>query len=303
MPISNQTIAVIGANSMVGSRFCELTNCSKILKVDLNNEISVDLRSPLSIDNFYKKYDFDVAILFSAFTDVDMAEKQRNNKEESCWQINVVGSKHVIEASKKYGRKLIFISTDFVFDGQNGPYSEDDPIGGISEKVSWYGKSKIAAEENCELILKDYLILRISYPYRGKFAPKLDFAKQIIKKYDDGTLYPMFTDQIITPTFIDDVAPAIDLLLSKNLTGIYHLASPQTVTPYEFTKHLISTFEKNPDKIKKTSIFDYLKNPKLTPRPPKSGLKVEKITMEGITPTGWKKGIEEIYKQSKGQLI
>ena len=80
MPINNQTIAVIGANSMVGSRFCELTSCSKILKVDLNNEISVDLTNPLSIDNFYKNYDFGVAILFSAFTDVDMAEKHRNNK-------------------------------------------------------------------------------------------------------------------------------------------------------------------------------------------------------------------------------
>ena len=303
MEINNKTIAVIGSNSMVGSRFCELTNCSKLLKVDMNNEIPVDLTNPKSIENLYKNYNFNTAILFSAFTDVDMAEKQRNKKGESCWQVNVVGSRHVIEASKKYARKLIFISTDYVFDGQNGPYRENDSTRGILKKVSWYGMSKIVAEENCENILRDYIILRISYPYRGKFINKLDFAKQIIKRYDEGTLYPMFTDQIITPTFIDDIAPAIDLLINNNSTGIYHLASPQTVTPYEFARHLVSTFKKDPDQIKKTSINEYLKNSNSTPRPPKSALNVEKISKEGFIPTNWQKGIEEIYKQSNGELI
>lgn len=298
----NQTIAVIGANSMVGSRFCKLTKFN-LIKADLNGENSIDITDKESVNKFFKNNNFDVAILFSAFTNVDTAETQRGNKNESCWQINVSGTQNVVLACKKYKCKSIFISTDFIFDGKNGPYTENDKPEGSSKKISWYGLTKMEAEKICEKNLDNYLILRISYPYRAKFPDKLDFAKQIIKKYDEKTLYPMFFDQSMSPTFIDDLAPAIDLLLTNNSKGIYHVASPQTVSPFEFAKYLVSVFNRDPQKIKKASIYDFLKMPNATPRPIKAGLKVDKISKEGFVPTSWQEGIQRIFEQSKGKLI
>ena len=102
-------VAVLGASSMVGSRFCELSQNLVLIKTDLKGKISVDITSRESVQSFFKKYDFNWVISFSAFTDVDAAEKQRGQKGGSCWQINVEGAQNVVNACRKYQRKLIFI--------------------------------------------------------------------------------------------------------------------------------------------------------------------------------------------------
>lgn len=302
MDSKNSTIAVIGTSSMIGSRYCELLPGKKIIKGDLSSGVAVDITSLDSTENFFR-IPFDSVILFSAFTDVDAAEKQRGNKDESCWKINVEGAKNVVNLCKTFERKLILISTDFVFDGSGGPYGEDDKTKGDTEKTSWYGLTKLEAERICMSTLTDYIILRISYPYRAKFDKKLDFARQILTRYENNTLYPMFNDQIITPTFVDDIAPAIEKLLESNEKGIFHLASPESSTPYEFAKQLLSEFGKDPSKLQPASIVDFLTKDNATPRPIKGGLKTEKISKIGLAPTNWKDGISLIHKQVQDQLI
>ncbi len=189
-----------------------------------------------------------------------------------------------------------------MFDGENGPYDEADPVGPNLDKVSWYGISKIEGEKIVEQ-LEDSIILRISYPYRAYFQGKEDFFKKNLSLYKENKLYPMFSDQTMTPTFIDDVAPAIKLLLENSQKGIFHLASSVVGTPYEIVKNLVKTFGGNPNAVKKGSIAEFLKNYKSTPRPVKGGLIVDKIEKLGFAPTSWSKGIEQIYKQSKGKLI
>ena len=108
----------------------------------------------------------------------------------------------------------------------------------------------------------------------------------------------MFTDQILTPTFIDDLAPAITKLISQKKQGIFHLASPQKTTPYKFANQLISTFTGKKAKIAESKLADFIKRANATPRPIKGGMKVEKIIKIGFTPTTWKSGICTIYKQS-----
>ena len=166
-------MAVLGANSMVGSRFCEMASSDfQLIKADLTSFILVDITDKNSVENFFKNNDFEWVILFSAFTDVDAAEQQRTNKDGSCWKINVEGAGNVVEACRKYKRKLIFILTDFVFDGVRGNYTENDPPGPNFDKVSWYGITKAEAEKIISDGSKNYIILRIAYPYRGKFAGK-----------------------------------------------------------------------------------------------------------------------------------
>lgn len=282
---------------MVGSRFCELSKL-ELVQADLKADVSVDITDKNSVNQFFEGNSFKSVVLFSAFTDVDAAEKQRNDKDGLCWKINVSGAANVIEACKNFQRKLIFISTDFVFDGSKGPYAEDDKVGPDLEKVSWYGITKIEGEKLvCEQI-DDYIVIRISYPYRSNFEQKLDFARQILRKYDENDLYPLFSDQQITPTFIDDLAPCIYLLLLKDAVGIFHLGSPAPTSPYEFGRKLIEVFQRNPGVIKEGSLSSLLDKDGVTPRPQKGGMKTDKIESLGFTPTDWSLGLENIFKQS-----
>ena len=91
------TCAVIGASSMVASRFCDLSkNHLALIKGDLNGEIPIDITQEKSVSDFFNNHDFDWVLLFSAFTDVDGAEKQRGSKSGLCRKINVEGVKNVV---------------------------------------------------------------------------------------------------------------------------------------------------------------------------------------------------------------
>jgi len=300
---TSEKIAVIGAASMVGSRFCELfKNSQNLIKADLNGQNNIDITSALSVNEFFAKNDFDVAILFSAYTDVDGAEAQRDNKNGSCWQVNVQGLTNVVNSCQKNSKKLIFISTSFVFDGQKGPYKESDPRGGNLEKISWYGITKIKGEEIVEVLKDKYLILRIAYPYRSHFPNKDDFARQILTKFEQGSLYSMFTDQILSPTFIDDVAPAVETLLRTNSSGIFHLGSPDQTNPYDFAYELLKVYGKDPSQLKKGSLTEFMKGEGRTPRPVNSAMICDKIEKLGFKPTSWKEGIEKMHFQVKIDL-
>jgi len=301
---SKTTCAVIGASSMVASRFCDLTkNNFNLVKGDLSGKIAVDITREKSVSDFFKNHKFDWVLLFSAFTDVDEAEKQRNDKKGLCWKINVEGVKNVASECKKNKKNLLFISTDFVFDGSGGPYDENSPAGPDLDKVSWYGITKLEAERLIQKTLRKFIILRISYPFRGPFSGKDDQVKKILRLYDAGNLYPMFYNQTITPTFVDDVAPAVSLLFKKGARGIFHLASPKITNHFEFAKKVLETFGKDTDELKQGSIVEFLKNPSATPRPVNAGLKVEKLRKLGFLPTDWEKGIEAVFLQSGGKLI
>lgn len=296
-------VAVVGSASMVGSRFCQLAkNDMELITADLQGQNPIDIIDKKSVENFFKVHKFDWLILFSAYTDVDGAEKQRNDTKGTCWQINVKGVDNIVQACKKNKVKLIFISTDYVFEG-DGPSREDEKVSPNPEKISWYGQTKIEGEKMITKNLEDYIILRIAYPYRERFEAKDDIVKRFLKLYRDNKLYPVFADQIITPTFIDDLFPAILLLIQKNQKGIFHVASPKTTTPYQLARKAISVFGGNPNVVPKGSLREFLKNPDITPRPIKGGLGVDKIKSLGFTPTSWDGGIEIIFRQSQGQLI
>lgn len=282
---------------MVGSRFCEMAEGKlNLIKTDLNGSLPLDITDKKKVDNFFQAQNFEHVILFSAFTDVDEAEIQRGDKNGSCWRINVEGAGNIAEAAAKFNKKLIILSTDFVFDGTAGPYTEENKTGPDLNKVSWYGLTKIESEKKV-ILTKGGIILRISYPYRAYFPHKEDFARLVLRKYKEGNLYPMFSDQTISPTFIDDIFWAIELLISKRHKGIFHLGSPAITSPFEFARELASTFKEDPHKIKEGSLAAFLDVVGNTPRPLKGGMIVEKLTKLGFGPTDYKTGIKKLFNQ------
>lgn len=297
-------IAIIGSGSMVASRFCDLTRGElTLIEGDVNGKNPIDITQEASVQDFFKRNNFNSLILFSAYTDVDGAEAQRGDNKGSCWKINVNGVENIVKACKKNNCKLIFISTDFVFDGKSGPYSEQELTGRNLKDISWYGITKIEGEKYIQKNLKDAVIIRISYPYRARFELKDDVLKRVLKLAKANTLYPMFADQKITPTFIDDLPKAFKTIIRKNRTGIFHVTSPKITTQYELAKKLLLIFGQKSVILEKGSLVEYLNSKGRTPRPINGGLNNSKIISLGFTPTAWDEGIKEVYRQTNGDLI
>ncbi|MBI2334533.1 sugar nucleotide-binding protein [Candidatus Daviesbacteria bacterium] len=206
-------ILVTGGNGLVGSHF--VGNYSDVLSPTVNE---LDITDKSSLDHFFSEHQPEVIIHFAAFTDVTTAEDQRNNRNAPCWIVNVEGTANLIRTIN-YQPYFIYISTDVVFSGKKenpGPYSEDDSSEENLNSLSWYGWTKKEAEKLVMNNLKNAAILRISNPSRAEYASKLDYIHKILKLYDTGKLYPMFNDQYLTLTYINEVTETLIFSLPIN---------------------------------------------------------------------------------------
>lgn len=311
---------VIGSGSLIGSRFLDLAGPTSSLygaglkELDFNNKLlkgfsNMDVTSfdqvLSALDQTPGKY----VINFSGATLVDQIEKNRPKdpndpqqlNQDLAYRLNVLGTRNIAEACKKLGKLPIFISTESVFDGNDGPYSEDDQIVTSSDGISWYGWTKALAENEATNSGTPFLMIRISYPYRREYPGKGDFARNFLRLYDatmddpSKKWYPIFTDQLMTPTFVDDLPRAVLTLIDSGASGIYHLVSPEECTPYDFCIELLRVARgvENADKIIPTgSVIEFQQQHKeLAKRPLDGRLKSDKITRLGFKPTNWKDGI------------
>lgn len=312
------SILVIGPGSLVGSRFVELVIGMGMnvygaggeldQEQKLENFQNLDITNQTKVSKVINSFPGKYVINFAGMTDVDGIEKTKPQNPDDrseleadlVYKVNVLGTRYLSLACKQAGKFPIFISTSFVFDGKNGPYSEDDPVA-LREDVGWYGWTKILAEKEAADTGIDNLVIRIAYPYRLDYPHKLDFARNFLKLYDDvqsgarESIYPIFADQTLTPTFIDDLAPAVIALLESNSTGIFHVTSPEIVTPYEFCCELLKVARRVEDPqeiVPKGSIIEFQKaHPELSKRPIKGGEKCDKIVKLRFAPTSWEEGI------------
>ena len=283
---------------MVGSRFLELL--SKDL-VPLTPEIDkLDITNKTSVDSFFESEKPDVTLHFAAFTDVGGAESQRGDKNGSCWKINVEGSVNLAKACKKYGSHMIHISTDYCFSGSSedpGPYSEDCSIETDEKRLTWYGFTKTEAEREVTKILgKDFSIVRLIYPVRGKFDAKLDYIRKPLSLFDQGKLYPLFTDQQVSITFIDEACQAINKIIEGKIYGIFHASTPDTTTPYELISYVVEKTRRVKDAVKPSSLDDFLKTVDNPVRYPKfGGLRVEETEKKlGIKLSSWREVVDKL---------
>jgi dTDP-4-dehydrorhamnose reductase len=294
-------IYVTGSKGMVGSRFLELT--SKRYKI-LSPEIDqLDITDGEAVDSFFKKDKPDYLIHLAAFTDVGGAENERGDKKGMCWNINVEGTKNLAEASKKYGTFMVYISTDMVFPGSEenpGPYNEAEKLENNPDKVTWYGYTKGQGERDVLEILGDKCaILRIIYPVRAKFDQKLDYIRKPLSLFDEGKLYPMFTDQQVSISFIDEIVRVLEKVVKDKKSGIFHASSKDTTTPHELISYVIKKARGVKGAVKESSLKEFLKNTDNPVRYPMyGGLRVEKTEQElGIKFSTWKQIADSIISQ------
>lgn len=293
-------ILVTGANGLVGSHLVENFNPAEGSSLLTPDQTELDITDQKSVKSFFEMHKPDAVVHFAAFTDVSAAEEQRNHKEASCWIVNVEGTTNLIKESVKKNNYFVYISTDVVFPGSKsnpGPYSEDSSHSINPELLSWYGVTKREGEIRISQNLKNSAILRISNPVRAKYSPKLDYARKILSLFDANKLYPMFNDQYLTLTYINEVTKTIRLLLRKRATGIFHTSSTNLFTPFKLTNFLLEKARDIKNAVSPVSLAPFLKdNPSRYPQ--FGGLKVEKTQNElGLKFMRWEETIEAIVNQ------
>ena len=285
-----------GLSGLVGSRIVELL-ANRYHFVDFSLATGIDiLNNSLLEEAFGKHQDAKAVLHLAAFTDTAKAHDQKGDKKASCYQLNVIGTKNIIAQCQKYGQRLIHFSTDFVFSGQkDGVYTEDDR----PDPIDWYGQTKFEAERAVLAAGLPAVIARIAFPYRSQFIPKQDLVRKIIQGLKNNSLYPMFADQIITPTFIDDIAWGVDHFLASGNEGIFHLVGSESLSPYQLAQKVAKTFGFGPDLIKKGSLAEYQKTlPKNSRYWQKSlALSNQKISALGVAMSGVDQGLLKMKKQ------
>lgn len=288
-------VLVVGASGLVGSRFVELySEKENLLTPDLTE---LDITSSESVKGYFEKNNPDSVVNFAAYTNVDGAEKEREDENGIVWKLNVDGVKNLIEVCKEKNIFLVQISTDFVFRGDEsdpGPYSEDKTIPDNDQGIGWYGWTKNRAEKLLQESNIRYTIIRIAYPfYSANFEDKLDFAKGFLKLYDEGKLYPVFSDQIHSVLNVDELVQPLTKIATDQTQGTFHIVASDTTTPFEFVSYLLEKARGAKNILQEGSMKEFLSKEGRTPRPRLGGLKTE-ITEKklGVTLKTWKEMVD-----------
>lgn len=277
-------ILVTGSNGMLGQRAVEYFSDIKDIELLATSVEDVSLipnveyiKGDISNRNEIKKivYDFcpDVIINTAAYTNVDKSENDR----ELAWKINVKGVEYIAEAARIIDSHLIHISTDYIFDGKNGPYNEND----IPNPLGYYGRTKLASENALKISGIRYTILRTNVLYGTAKYSRPDFVKWVVDSLKNNTEIKIVDDQINNPTFIDDLVQAIASVIELRKEGIYNIGGIELLSRYDFTLMIAEYFKLNKSLIKKIKTSD-LNQP--ARRPLKSGL----ITIKAQTELNYK---------------
>lgn len=246
-------VLAFGASGLVGSKFLEIN--SQKYQIDAPDVTEVDILDTAALEECFKKSSPDVVINFAAFTDVQGAEKDKDNKNCLCYKINVIGAENVAKVSNKFGVHLIHISTDYVFDGKksDSPYTEEDS----PNPINWYGQTKYLGETAVKDSGANAVIARLCMPYSARYELKGDVARFFLGAFQRGEEIIAIEDQKITPTIVDDIANALSVLIDGKPNGIYHVTASTWTTPFEFALMIGKAFGFDTNSVKKISMEEY----------------------------------------------
>jgi dTDP-4-dehydrorhamnose reductase len=287
-------VLITGSNGLLGQKLVELFSHSAHYHITLASrqdksvfhDETLDYRmlnitDKVGVRKLTDEIEPDVIVNTAAITNVDLCETER----EEAWRVNVVGVENLAYAAKLVGARFIQLSTDYVFDGKNGPYDEFDR----PNPISYYGRTKLAAENVLKTSGIPHAIVRTMVLYGMGYGVKLNFALWLLKSLSEGKPVKIVDDQTGNPTLADDLAFALVKVVELERGGIYHIAGPDIVSRFEFATRLASVFDFDP------KLITPIKSATLTqaaPRPLKSGFIILKAETDlGLKMSGVKEGL------------
>lgn len=265
-------ILIIGGSGLLGKRlneFLEKTDYEVYATYHQNpikkkGYFQLNITRKPDVIFIMKKIAPHIIIHTAADTNVDRCEINR----KSAYEINVQGTKNVAVASENVGAKLMYISTDYVFDGKKGCYKEID----ATNPINYYGVTKFEGEETVKTICSDFIIARTAVVYGYN---KKNFATWIIERLKKGNKINIVDDQYISPTLNVDLAEQLMAIIENDKQGVFHTAGAERINRYEFAIRIANSFDLDKTLINSVKMSDMNW---VASRPYDSSLNVSKIS-------------------------
>lgn len=202
----------------------------------------VNLREPHEIEDLVENLRPDAVIHTAALANADLCEQRR----PLAYEINVSATRHFVQCAEDIDCRFLYISTDLVFDGQQGNYVEED----TPRPVNYYGETKLRGEKAVKAASSNYLILRTALMYGPGNGVHGSFLEWMQNALNQGDPVSLFTDQYRTPLFvIDGVRAILELMEDSTNQEIYHLGGRERINRYEFGQHFAQIFSYSQDLI------------------------------------------------------
>ena len=233
-----KNILVTGASGLLGSEIIKtLSPFYNILPTSrslcLENSKILDVTKRNEIDCLIEDFKPSIIINCAAYTHVDNAEKNKKNARD----INVKGLENLIKASSKK-IKIIHISSDYVFDGKKGFYSENDP----TFPINYYGKTKLESENLLIGSNLEFLIIRPNVLYSNDLS-KNHFLSWVVNSLSRGEEISVAADQVSNPTYVPDLVQIISDAILLNFSGVFHVGSENSISRYDFAIQIADIFK------------------------------------------------------------
>lgn len=246
-----EKVLVVGATGLVGSKLMkqgERRKGTRIYGTYLahprrgENMFPLDAADSEACLRLVEKVRPDLVVLTAALNYVDYCEEHPGE----CWRLNVRGTRNVADACRRTGARLVFISTDYVFDGTRDAYAEED----TPNPVNLYGVSKVAGEAIAEAVDIGAIIVRPSVIYGVGGEGKVSFALWTVQRLRRGETVDAVTDQWSNPTYADRIAEMILALADADAHGVFHTGGGECVSRYEFAQRVARVFRLREDLIR-----------------------------------------------------
>jgi len=275
-------ILVIGAQGMLGKDLLPILRSSlketEVIGWDLEE---IDIRHESDTLSKIGNLRPHIVINIAAYTDVDGCEKNR----DEAFRVNAEGTKHVAEGAKEIGAKVVYLSTDYIFDGKKKePYIETD----LPCPLNVYGWSKLKGEEYLQERVEDHLIIRTQWLY-GRHGK--NFVSSVLRQAREKPVLSIVDDQTGSPTYTVDLSGAIAALLRYDSRGIFHAANDGVCTWYAFGQFILKS-----SRMEKVSVVPISSEALSRPaaRPSQSVLDTRKLRQEtGVRLRHWSEAVQE----------
>ena len=235
-------------------------------EVETYRYIEADLTNGQAMNDLMYRERPAIVVHAGAMTQVDDCEQQ----QDACFEANVQSTAQLLVAAEEYAEFFIFVSTDFVFNGENGNYAEGDPL----TPLSWYGFTKVQAESTVETSDIPWAIVRTCLVYGNTAGgTRSNIISWVKNSLEAGKEIRVVNDQLRTPTYVEDLARGIILIIQQKATGIFHIAGKDLLTPYDMAMATADHFNLNKELISKADASTFTQPAR---RPLKTGLDIGK---------------------------
>jgi dTDP-4-dehydrorhamnose reductase len=253
---------------------------------------SLDITDPVQVEQVMALEKPDYVIHTAAMTNVDTCELEK----QTCWQLNVKAVEYLAEACLKHNSFLLHLSTDFIFDGEHGPYTEE----AAARPINYYGESKLAAEQ---ILLQSnirWAIARTVLVYGiAHDMSRSNIILWVKKSLEEKKPIQVVDDQWRTPTLAEDLAMACNLIIRQEAQGIFNISGKDLLTPYQMALQTADYFQLDASLITRVDSSTFTQPAR---RPLKTGLIIDKASRElNYQPHSFSDGIAIVAGQFRQQ--